>query len=229
MLKVSHLKKSYDQRAILNDISLTACEGQLTILEGQNGAGKSTLFGILVGIIPSDGGTILLHGVEQSTRSAIKRAHSIAILQQDPKSSSAPSLSVVENCALALLKQKRASLKSALSQKTIECVARHLESLGLDFAPQLYLPMGQLSGGQRQILAFAMATINRPQLLLLDEPTAALDENSSHLLMRLIKKMIKIWQIPALMISHDHALNQQYGDQIIQLVDGVIAGAMHPA
>ncbi|HXW60834.1 MAG TPA: ATP-binding cassette domain-containing protein [Myxococcota bacterium] len=224
MLKISHIKKSFNNRAVLRDVSFEANNGFLTILEGENGAGKSTLFSILSGTLKEDEGSLELDAMDISNMPALSRSSLLAILKQDPMASSSPALTIMENCALADLKKRRARFKIALRTDVKEHILRHLEALELNFdEAMLNRLMGELSGGQRQIYAFAMATINKPKLLLLDEPTAALDEKSTHLLMRLIKKLITEWQIPAIMISHDHTLNERYGDAIFVLKDGVIA------
>ena len=221
MLKIIKLRKSFADHEILRGASFDASCGELTILEGQNGAGKSTLFNILIGNLAPDDGQIILNNQDITTLKAINRSHEIAILKQDPKASSAPSLSVLENCALALLKNKHPTLSYALKAKIQEQIRTHLKNLGLNYEHQFNKTMGTLSGGQRQIIAFAMATMYKPQLLLLDEPTAALDDASTHLLMKLIKQLITTWNIPAVMISHDHILNQNYGDNIILLKNGL--------
>ncbi len=219
MLKINNVSKAFANERILDKACMIANPGVLTIVEGQNGAGKSTLFNIIVGLVHHDEGEILLGDIDFSLMPAAKRALHVAILKQDPKTSSVITLSVLENCELALLKEQKATLGVATSRKVKERVATHLLELELDFFRDFERPMNDFSGGQRQILAFAMATICRPRLLLLDEPTAALDEKSSHQLMKLVKQMIKKWQIPAVLISHDHALNQQYGDNIWVLAD----------
>lgn len=220
MLKIIHIQKYFGPLEILRDISFEAIKTELTILEGQNGAGKSTLFNILLGNIIPDKGQIILSNHDITQEHAQVRAHNIAILKQDPKASSSARLSVLENCALAALKNKRAGLSYALSNNVGENIKTHIRELGLDYEQQWHKPVSMLSGGQRQVLAFAMATMYKPQLLLLDEPTAALDDESSHTLIKLIKKLITNWNIPAVMISHDHALNQSYGDRIILLKAG---------
>lgn len=222
MLKVTHIKKSFSAQKVLLDVNLLAMAQELTIVEGQNGAGKSTLFNILSGELSADGGTIELGGVDIVQQSALERSQFFGVLIQDPKRSTVSTLTIKENCALALLKHQRATLRTAVNQGALAKIIEHLETLGIDLVHRLDERLENLSGGQRQILAFAMATINRPKVLLLDEPTAALDEKSSHLLLGLVKKLIKDWQIPALMISHDKALNQAYGDKIVFLKDGVI-------
>lgn len=224
MLKISQISKSFGDHKILKDISFDAHNKQLTILEGQNGAGKSTLFNIIAGNLDADLGQIILDNQDITSYKAIERSHQIAILKQDPKASSAPSLSVLENCVLALLKNKHPNFAYALNKDAKKQVQEHIRNLSLNYEHHWNKAMGTLSGGQRQIIAFAMATIYKPRLLLLDEPTAALDDNSSHLLMRLIKELITTWDIPAVMISHDHALNKLYGDKIVILKDGTVLG-----
>lgn len=222
MLKLINVKKSFNNQEILKGVTFNAQNGRLTVLEGQNGAGKSTLFNIIAGVLSHDGGQIILKEINVNELAAIDRARHIAILIQDPKASSVPSLSVLENCALALLKGKRASLCSAITKVRKQKIVDHLSTLGLSYQKELLQPIGLLSGGQRQIFAFAMATMSKPNLLLLDEPTAALDEKSSHRLMGLIKRFVSDWQISAVMISHDHAINRQYADDTFTLQDGSI-------
>lgn len=221
MLRVSHIKKSFGDQEILKDVSFHAKSGQLTILEGQNGAGKSSVFNILLGLLQAHHGHIYLDEKDISATSSRERSFDIAVLKQDPKASSSASLTVLENFALASLKHRTANLKNALRPCIKTLILNHLQNLGLDFSTHIDKPMSLLSGGQRQVLAFAMATMYKPKLLLLDEPTAALDDKSSHQLMQLIKRLVKDWDIPALMISHDHALNQTYGDEIFILADGI--------
>jgi putative ABC transport system ATP-binding protein len=221
MLKLINIKKYFGDRAILRGLSLETKAGELTILEGENGAGKSTLFNVMTGHLPHDDGHIMLNGIDLGPMPIRARAQYLAVLHQDPKLSSALSLSVYENCALAVLKDRRASFSPVKNHDTKVKILNHLEQLGLTYP--LELPINLLSGGQRQLLAFAMATLHKPHLLLLDEPTAALDKQSSHLLMKLIKGFIHEWRIPAVMISHDHKLNHQYGDNLLLLKEGLTA------
>lgn len=222
MLNIKNLKKSFKE-PVLKDINFHAKLSELTVIEGQNGAGKSTLFHVLTGSLTASEGEIILDGQDITKLSEFERSAFMAILVQDVKTAVVPSLSVIENGALAAIKNRRASfLKSATNSANQQQVIAHLQSLSIPYQGLLERPMAELSGGQRQILAFGFATLNRPKIILLDEPTAALDDDSSILLLQLIKRFIKDWNIPALMISHDKGLNQQFGDAIWRLSDGIL-------
>lgn len=223
MLNVTSIKKRFNDRYILRDINFHAAKGSLTIIEGKNGAGKSTLFDILCGTLASDEGTIHLGTTHFSALSAIERAKRLAILRQDPTTSSVLNFSVLENCALFLLKHGRACLTDATGNNIRQQAHAHLTRLHLDYATaDLTKTLAHFSGGQRQMLAFAFATIAQPELLLLDEPTAALDESAAVTMMELITNFIAQWNIPAVMISHDHDLNRRFSNEILVLQDGIL-------
>lgn len=222
MLSVKNLKKSFKE-PVLKGVRFHANPAELTIIEGQNGAGKSTLFHVLTGSLKASEGEIVLDGQDITPMSEFERSAFMAILVQDVKTAVVPSLSVMENGTLAVIKNRRASFfKRATTKANQEQVRAHLQSLNIPYQGLLERPMAELSGGQRQILAFGFATLNRPKIILLDEPTAALDDESSILLLQLIKRFIKDWNIPALMISHDKGLNQQFGDALWCLSDGIL-------
>lgn len=206
---------------MLKDINLTAKPGELTALLGKNGAGKSTLLSMITGALPLDSGQLYLFEQEITHKSAQERALMMAVLKQDPKMMTASSLTVEENLVLASLKGTRAKFVAGLSKKRREFLLQHLRDVHIDEA-LLDAPMSALSGGQRQIIAFAMAVIKRPSLLLLDEPTAALDEQASHTLMTLIKELIQRWSIPAIMICHDKTLVDRFAEAAYELKDGIL-------
>jgi putative ABC transport system ATP-binding protein len=217
MLKLEHIHKSFGNTIILKDLSLELETGKLCVIEGHNGAGKSTLLAIVSGALLADSGEILLNEHSITRLSHEERAQWIAFLSQDPQAVSSPNLTLLENACLAMLKNKTACLKKALTANTRKYIINSLTKLNLSCGHSLDLPMSALSGGQRQIFAFFMAMLNEPKLLLLDEPTAALDPQRSEQLMTLVKAQIKEWQIPALMISHDHEQNRRHADVIYEL------------
>lgn len=214
MLKIAKLQMSFGQNIILKDINLEALNGQLVIIEGKNGAGKSTLFNILSGVLLPKSGSILLNDLDLTKLSIKERAPYLAIVRQNPDSSCVSSFSLADNLALASLKGCNARLWPKKSPKDWQ-----LEGMW-----DLDRPLKEYSGGQRQLLTFLMATLHKPDLLLLDEPTAALDEKAAKSLMEMVKSSLQKWQIPALMISHDHELNQRYGDAIYVLEGGELRG-----
>jgi putative tryptophan/tyrosine transport system ATP-binding protein len=220
MLKVANLKKHFLDKSVLRNISFDANNAELTVIEGKNGAGKTTLFNILSGIIADDGGSITLDALDLRSLSAAERSLHFAVLRQDPASSTVIAFSVIENCALAMLKARYAGLHVACGRAVRHAAMQHFAALGLDYVDNLDQPLTYFSGGQRQMQAFALATIKKPSILLLDEPTAALDEQAAAKLMELVKRFLATWQIPAIMISHDHDLNRRYADVIYVLHNG---------
>lgn len=225
MLSVKNLSKSFNE-PVLKGANFVANPAELTVIEGQNGAGKSTLFNVLTGFLSADEGQIILAEKDITKLSEFERAKFMAILVQDVKTAVVPSLTVLENGVLAVIKNRPASFfKSATNAYNKDLVVAHLQALDIAYEGFLLRPMAELSGGQRQILAFAFATLNRPQIILLDEPTAALDDDSSKRLLQLVKRFIQKWRIPALMISHNKDLNQQFGDALWRLSNGIL----HPS
>lgn len=164
-----------DKRKILNNVSLTIAPGEFVTVLGGNGAGKSTLFNSISGSLQLDNGTVSVMGKDLTKLSEEQRATSIARVFQDPKMGTAPRLTVAENLGLAEKRgQKRRLRQRQLNQKK-EMYRELCQLIGNGLENHLDTPTGFLSGGQRQALSLLMATITKPDLLLLDEHTAALD------------------------------------------------------
>lgn len=211
-----------DQRKILNNVDLTIVPGEFVTVLGGNGAGKSTLFNSISGSLQLDSGTVSVMGKDLTKLSEEQRAVSIARVFQDPKMGTAPRLTVAENLGLAekrgqkrRLKQRQLNQKKELYHKLCKLIGNGLEN-------HLDTPTGFLSGGQRQALSLLMATITKPDLLLLDEHTAALDPKTAKQLMLLTDQRIKEEKLTCLMVTHkmEDALN--YGDRVIVMEKGQI-------
>ena len=221
MLRLDSICKAFHGKDVLKHLSCSISEGDFVVLMGQNGTGKSTLFDIISGKTEPDTGRILLDGVDITHVSEQKRALSFARLFQNTYLGSCSELTVRENFILATLKGRRPVLKSAIKRLS-EVVEQRLLSLDVSFDAFLDVPMGALSGGQRQMIAFIMATLQKPKFLLLDEPTAALDEVSAEKLLVFAKNYAENERVPTLMISHDPLIAQRFGSKVWLLREGAI-------
>jgi putative ABC transport system ATP-binding protein len=202
MWQLLNIQLSIDQRPILQNVHVQIEPGDFIALKGANGAGKSTLFNVLSGCLAPCQGEILRHGFHITSLNEQKRALWVGKLTQDPAQSCIKELTVEQNLSIAKLKLKKASL-SRIKDPIDEPTFNIATELGFDLDKYRNTLVGSLSGGQRQMLALIMVLLNHPELLLLDEPTAALDEEASGRFLTFIHTWIQKHQIAALMISHD--------------------------
>ena len=152
----------------LKGIDLTLAPGEFVTVVGSNGAGKSTLLNSVAGVITPDRGRILLGGTDVTRLSEVQRAARIGRVLQNPLAGTAPSLTVAENLSLALARGRSRGLRWALTAAKRRMFAEELAQLGLGLENRLNDKVGLLSGGQRQALSLLMATLQRPDVLLLD-------------------------------------------------------------
>ncbi|WP_262316063.1 ABC transporter ATP-binding protein [Lacticaseibacillus parakribbianus] len=209
-------------RPLLNDISLAVAPGDFVTVLGNNGAGKSTLFNAITGDKPLAGGTVTLAGTDISRLSPEKRARLIARVFQDPKMGTAPRMSVAENLALATRRGARLTLAPRNLRGQLAAFKRLAAETGNGLDAALDKPTEQLSGGQRQALSLLMATMRRPELLLLDEHTAALDPHTSAAIMALTSQIVAREHLTCLMITHQLEDALKYGNRLIVLDAGRI-------
>ncbi|PCS04360.1 phosphonate ABC transporter ATP-binding protein [Lactococcus chungangensis CAU 28 = DSM 22330] len=193
----------------------------ITILGG-NGAGKSTLFNAISGTLTLTAGSVYIKGNDVTNHSPEKRAAAISRVFQDPKMGTAPRMTVAENIAIAALRGQRRSLRLRNIAKYKESFASLAEQIGNGLEKHLDTPTGNLSGGQRQALSLLMATIVPPDLLLLDEHTAALDPKTSVALMKLTDDLVTSKNLTALMITHHMEDALKYGNRLIVMKEGQI-------
>lgn len=213
---------SNEQKQILHNINLKLNDGDFVTLLGTNGAGKSTLLNLINGSLMPTTGQILLDGRDLTRLSEVKRAKYIAQVFQDPKMGTAPRMTVAENLLLALKRGQRRSLRLRKLEQHLPLFSRETAQLPNGLNKRLDTFVGNLSGGQRQTLSFLMATIKRPELLLLDEHTAALDPNTSKELLHLTDQVVKKQKLTCIMITHQLKDALKYGNRLIILNDGQI-------
>ncbi|MFZ2928127.1 MAG: ATP-binding cassette domain-containing protein [Lactococcus raffinolactis] len=216
------IENGEERKVILDDASLKIYAKDFITILGGNGAGKSTLFNAISGTLSLTSGSVFIKGNDVTNHSPEKRAAAISRVFQDPKMGTAPRMTVAENIAIAALRGQRRSLRLRTITKYKGDFASLAEQIGNGLEKHLDTPTGNLSGGQRQALSLLMATIVPPDLLLLDEHTAALDPKTSVALMQLTDDLVTSKDLTALMITHhmDDAL--KYGNRLIVMKDGQI-------
>ena len=203
MLELKNVTKTFhpgtaDEKVALDNVSLSVREGDFISIIGANGAGKSTLFNAICGSFFVDRGSILLAGKNITMVPEHRRARTIGRLFQDPMRGSAPDMSIEENLSLAAGNGGWLSRMSAADRRDFR---DRLKLLGMGLEERMKAPVGLLSGGQRQALTLLMATYHAPQLLLLDEHTAALDPGTAEKVLNLTpRRGGKPHHLP-----HDHA------------------------
>ncbi len=211
-----------EQINILDDVNLDIFAGDFITVLGSNGAGKSTLFNVIGGDLPLSSGKILLHGKDITHMSVARRTKFLSRVFQDPKMGTAPRMTVAENLLLSLKRGESRGLAPRHLKQNMGKFKQITSTMENGLEDRLNTATGKLSGGQRQALSFLMATIKRPEILLLDEHTAALDPQTSQQLMTATNNKIKQEKLTCLMITHhlDDAL--EYGNRLIVMDSGKI-------
>jgi putative ABC transport system ATP-binding protein len=215
-------KGSVNQVLALDQLNLDIADGDFITIIGSNGAGKSTLLNCLAGTYEPDGGRMLLNGKDIAHWAEHRRAKLISRVFQDPLMGTCSTLTIEQNLALAYGRGARRGLSIGVKR----CDRRHfqqvLKRLGLGLEDRLADRVGLLSGGQRQALTMLMATMVQPQVLLLDEHTAALDPKTARQILTLTRAIIDEQKLTTLMVTHNmqHALKM--GNRLVMLHRGKI-------
>lgn len=228
MLKLQNIYKTFhvgtiNERRALNDINLVLNDGDFVTVIGGNGAGKSTLQNVISGTINPDYGTIEINGVNITKLPEHKRAKYIGRVFQDPMLGTASDMWIEENLALAYRRgEKRSAFKWMIDNNNTAFFKSQLERLGLGLEDRMKTKVKLLSGGQRQALTLLMSTLKKPDLLMLDEHTAALDPKTANLVLSLTKEIIEKSNITTIMITHNMKDALNYGNRLIMMDQGKI-------
>lgn len=209
-----------NESCIFNNFSLSVKKGEFVSIVGSNGSGKTTLLNLISGTLPLDSGNIILDGTDITSVPEYKRAARIARVFQDPSVGTVPSMTILENLSLAENKGKPYSFGLAVNKKKCEQYRETVRRLGLGLEDKMNVPVGLLSGGQRQALSLIMSTMTPMDLLLLDEHTAALDPKTAEIIMELTDKIVKEKNITTLMVTHNLRYAVEYGNRIIMMHSG---------
>jgi len=221
-LNLRFKRGSSEEIQALSDFHLDIASKEFLILLGENGSGKSSLLNCLAGSLFPDSGSIEIDGQNITKYTDYQRSKWIARIFQNPLSGTAAELSILENFRLASQRTQKKlfgiGTNSSFKKQVQEKVAR----LQMGLENKLDMPIGNLSGGQRQALTLLMAVMDESKILLLDEPTAALDPKSSALLMQLADKIIHDYDLTAVLVTHQLKEACAYGNRIIQMKEGKI-------
>jgi len=225
MLELSRVAKAFgagtpNEVRALCGIDLAILPGSFVVVIGTNGSGKSTLLNAVAGSFPVDAGSIRLAGRDVTRWPEHRRASSIGRVFQNPFSGTAPNLSIAENIALAVRRGQRRGLGPALPAELRREMRTRVEQLGMGLEDRLEEPIGTLSGGQRQALTLLMASWRRPDLLLLDEHTAALDPKTADQVIRLSDRLIARDGLTTLMVTHSMHQAANLGDRLVMMDRG---------
>ena len=227
MLQISNISKTFNpgtpnEVRALRNVTLTLPAGSFLIVLGTNGSGKSTLLNAAAGTFTVDAGKISIAGNDITRWPEHRRAKFVGRVFQDPFRGTAPTMSIAENLVLASRRGKRRGLGLAVSRSVREELRGRIRALNMGLEDRLDNAIGSLSGGQRQALTLLMASWLKPELLLLDEHTAALDPKTADQVIRLTHDIIARDKLTTLMVTHSMQQAVNLGDRIIMMHKGRI-------
>ncbi len=228
MLDVQNVYKTFNpgtvnEKAALRGVSLTLNDGDFVTVIGGNGAGKSTLLNAVAGVWPVDSGSISIGGTDVTRLPEHKRARYIGRVFQDPMMGTAATMQIEENMALAARRGRARTLRPGITRDERERYRETLKILDLGLEDRLTSKVGLLSGGQRQALTLLMATLRKPDLLLLDEHTAALDPKTAAKVLDATERIVGKDRLTTLMITHNMKDAIVHGNRLIMMYEGRIA------
>lgn len=206
----------------LRGIELDVPAGQFVTVIGSNGAGKSSLFNVVAGVYPPTSGAIRIDGADVTHWPEHKRASRIGRVFQDPLRGTAASMTIAQNLTLAYLRGRRHRLLTGVTRERERQFIDLLAPLGLGLEKRLDARVALLSGGQRQALTLLMATMTRPQVLLLDEHTAALDPATATKILDLTRQIVREQKLTTLMITHNMHQALSIGDRTLMMDAGEV-------
>lgn len=227
MLKLQDISTTFnegtpDEKKALQTINLELKKGEFVTIIGGNGAGKSTLMNCISGIQIPDVGDVIINGEQVTHLPEYKRAAYIGRVFQDPMAGTAPSMTIEENLAMAYARNKKRKLRLGVTKKRREIFREYLQTLNLGLEDRLNAKVGFLSGGERQALSLLMATFTEPDILLLDEHTAALDPSRAELITTITADIVEKFELTTLMVTHNMQQALDLGDRLFMMDAGEV-------
>jgi putative ABC transport system ATP-binding protein len=211
MLSLKNVSLKFLDHQVLADIKLDIQPGELIIILGSNGSGKSSLLKLIDRRYDLQQGSITLNNKPIEKYSPKSLSQHVVTLTQNPLDSLFPNLTVEENCRLAIRRAKNKIIPEDYLTEFNPNLDKHRKNLA-----------GQLSGGEQQSLALALACLAEPEILLLDEHTSALDPHTADRLMRMTVEKVKTHGMACLLTTHHLEFAKAYGTRLIALRNGEI-------
>ncbi|TSD66759.1 ATP-binding cassette domain-containing protein [Inquilinus sp. KBS0705] len=227
MITLKNISKTFNtgkpnQVNALSNINLDIKTGEFVVIVGSNGSGKTTLLNLIAGNILPDTGSLTIDGNDVTRLPEYKRSEWIARIFQNPLTGTAGDLSIVDNFRLAALRTKPKGLTIGKNDAFKKLVKDRIATLNMGLEDKIEQSIGTLSGGQRQALTLLMSVMDTCKILLLDEPTAALDPRSAENVLKIADALIKEYQLTAILVTHNLKDAGNYGSHIIQMGEGQI-------
>ncbi len=227
MIKLQNIRKTFNpgkanQVNAVNGVHLEIDHGEFVVIVGANGSGKTTLLDMVAGSVFPTSGNINIDGEDVTKLPDYRRSQWIARVFQNPVSGTASDLSILDNFRLAAIRTKAKGLSIGINDDFKRQVKEKISTLGMGLENKVDQQMGTLSGGQRQALTLLMSVMDTCKILLLDEPTAALDPRSANLVMHTADKLIKDYQLTSILITHNLKDAYNYGNRLILMGEGLL-------
>ena len=225
MIAIKNINKTFNlgkatEVIALNNVSFTLQKGDWLMVMGTNGSGKSTLLNSIAGTTKIDNGIIKINNFEIQNLPTYKRSLYVSRLFQNPILGTAPELSIIENFRIASLHTKPKKLLFGINNEFKNKVKEIVSTLNLGLENKLNQAMGSLSGGQRQALTLLMSTMDNVSILLMDEPTAALDPKTAQLILNTTQKLVSELNITVIFITHQLKEVLNFGNKILFMEEG---------
>lgn len=225
MLEIKNIHKYYNhgtvnEMCLFENFSLTIKDEEFVSVVGSNGSGKTSLLNIICGSIPLDSGSIIINGEKITHMLEYKRQRRIGRVYQNPALGTCPTMTILENMALADTKGKPFDLRPGTNRQRTDFYREQLQTLGLGLENKLNVKVGVLSGGQRQAMALLMSTMTPIEFLILDEHTAALDPKTAEIIMELTDKIVKEKHLTTIMVTHNLRYAVEYGSRLLMMHQG---------
>ena len=198
MLELKNIHKVYNagtvnEQVLFENFSLSVPEGEFISVVGSNGSGKTSLLNLICGSIRADGGQILINGTDISKQKDYVRH-----------------------------RRKFYGLSRGTNKGRVEYYKDMLRGLNLGLEDKFHVPVGSLSGGQRQALALIMATLQPIEFLILDEHTAALDPKTAEIIMELTDQIVREKKVTTIMVTHNLRYAVEYGNRLLMMHQGSV-------